>query len=270
MYVDCKQLEQEFHQYVGSPTPAICYVREALDVFLMDPIVSQDGTLRWPGKDFVASPEVTRRTGRSIYGYNPLTCMLLALNRLEDNRHKTTVVYDRWTRESVTDPNVRSFRLAVLEKLFVEGVPATNVESFTAAQTTVLARIKIAVMGTARCLRDVAPSYRWLKATNDAWVGTFRLYSDYEDRLVEACQKAAGIKRRIRRCEETITVKCGPRRWLYDWCDCTLITFGKGTYYERRDERIKWVSILMWEFICGKLGKNDFPLCLLLSLDQPA
>ncbi len=274
MYVDCEQLEDEFRQYVGSSTSTMTYVEEALNLFPTDPVISEksDGILHWPHKGFVASPAVTRRTDRSTYGYNPLTCMLIALDRLEDNGQKTVVVYDRWTKECGTadDPNgKKKFRLALLEKLFVEGVPATNVECFTTVEATDVMRIRIALIGTGRCIRDIAPSYRWLKNTYDCWLGTLRLYSEAENRLVEACQKAAGIKRRARRCNETITVKCEPRKWLYDWSDCTLITFGNnGTYYERRDERLKWISILIWEFICNKLHKDNLPLCLLLSFDH--
>ena len=269
MYVDSKLLEQEFREYYGSERSTLAYVEEAFDLFLSDPVVSETtGTLRWPNRDFVASVNVTRRTDRSTYGYKPLTCMLLALNRLDDNAKKTAIVYGRWMKESLVEARGKRFRVAVLEKLFIEGVPATHVESFSVVEVTDVTRIKIALVGTARCMRDVAPSYRWLINTYDSWLGTFCLHSEDENRLVAACQNAAGIKRRTRRCNDTITVKCEPRKWLYDWCDCTLITFGKVTYYERRDERIKWISILIREFICNKLDKDNIPLCILLSFDK--
>jgi hypothetical protein len=179
MYVDSELLEREFRQYFGSERSMLAYVEEALDLFSTNPLVSVTGTLTWPGKDFVTSANVTRNTARSTYGYNPLTCMLLALNRLDDNGQKTTAVYNRWTKESLlSSPNVRSFRLAVLEKLFVEGVPATSVELFTVVEATDVVRMKIALVGTARCMRDIAPSYRWLRNTYDSWMGTFRLYSE--------------------------------------------------------------------------------------------
>lgn len=268
MYVDSEMLEGEFRQYFDSERSILAYVKQAFDLFLTDPIVTGAGTLRWPDKGFETSLNVTQRTVRSTYGYNPLTCMLLALNRLDDNRLKTAVVYDIWMKETFVESNVKSFRVAVLEKLFVEGLPAIHVESFTAVEATNVTRIKIALVGTARCARDIAPSYRWLKNTYESWLGTIRLYSDDENRLVTACQRAAGIKRRTRRCNETITVKCEPRKWLFEWSDCALVTFGGVTYYERRDERIKWISILIWEFICNKLHKDHIPLCILLSLDR--
>lgn len=268
MYVNSELLEREFHQYFGFERSILAYVEEAFHLFLKDPVVLEDGVLRWPDEGFVATADVTRRTDGSTYGYNPLTCMLLALGRLEDNRLKTVAVYDRWMKESSVDPGVKSFRVGVLEKLFIEGVPAMHVDSFTTAESTDVIRIRIALIGIARCMRDVAPSYSWLKNTYDSWLGTFRLYSEDENRLVAACQKAAGIKRRVRRCNETITVRCEPRQWPYNWTDCTLVTFGDGTFYERRDERLKWVSILIWEFVCGKLQKDNLPLCILLSLAQ--
>ena len=270
MYVDSEMLEYEFHQYYsrGDERNIFGYVQEALNLFLDNPVQTATGSLRWPNTDFVASANVTRQTSRSTYGYTPLKCMLLALNRLTDNRLKTAAIYERWVTETVFSAGSKTFRSSLMEKLFVEGVPASHVETFSTAEATNLSRIKICLVGTARCMRDSAPSYRWLRNIYNRWFDSIRLYSNDENRLVAACQKAAGIKRRTRKCNELITVNYEPRQWSFQWVDCSLITYGDVTYYERRDERLKWISILMWEFVCDKLAINDIPLSILLSFSN--
>lgn len=266
MFVDSVALESEVFRHIGKVGSTVDYVKAAFGLFLTNPVVTSEGRLYWPDSRFVSSISVVKKPNTSTYGYNPLPCMLRALNRLDDNAKKTSVVYDEWIRESTINPNVRSFKTGVLEKLFVEGVPAVHVESFTAVESINIVRIKTAVIGTARCMRNVAPSYRWLNNTYVSWMGILRLYSEEENMVVQACRRAAGIHRRTRRCNDTITVKSEPRKWQFEWSDCSLITFGDVTYYERRDERLKWISVLIWEYISGRLDKNKLPLCILFSM----
>ena len=271
MYVDSEMLEYEFHQYYSrrDEMNILGYVQAAFELFLDDPVQTVTGCLRWPNTEFVASANVTRQTSQSTYGYTPLKCMLLALNRLADNRLKTAAIYEQWVTESVCSAgSKKTFRSSLMEKLFIEGVPAIHVETFSAAEVTNLTRIKIALVGTARCIRDSAPNYRWLRNVYNRWFNKIRLYTDDENRLVAACQKAAGIKRRTRKCNEIITVNYEPRQWSFQWVDCSLITYGDVTYYERRDERLKWISILIWEFVCDKLAVDDIPLSILLSFSD--
>ncbi len=265
MVVNGEMLESELFRYLTFTKghSVVRYVNAALQMFVEHPLVHKDGSLEWSSQRFVSSRSVTSEAGGD-YGYNPLPCMLRALDRLGDDASKLSVIYDRWARRP---KHSRDFETATLEKLFIERAACVTLESFLVGQATFGTGIKKAVVGLARVIRDAAPSYRWQRSVYDSFFGPLRLYTPSEETVVLTCQRALGIGRRSRSCKHDVTVRNEPLAWRYKWQDCALIDVAGRRFYERRDERLRWISVLLWQCLQGRLDFDVIPVDLLLQFD---
>lgn len=264
IYVNLCRLESDLRHHFEA-VEDLRYVQIALNTFPTPPIFIGK-LLTWPRISFETSHAVeSERTQCAGYGYDPYPCMLFATKRLCIIGDRMKVIYDAW---KLADFHSHHFRSKLLQRLFMETVPTIDAETFAIIESAFNPRIIAALSGTARRLRNVSPSYPWLKRITKAFTNTMRVYDEEDDRLITACQLASGVHRRKRSCYREVIVKREPRSWSFRWTDCALIISDKITYYERRDERLKWISVLLWEVLMGRLSINRVPLCVLLAMSE--